>query len=103
MKLSQIPIKTQKFKLNGLYEGVEFEGNISIPLGVAEEMQSGETDGVVKGLCQIIKAWNITDDDDQLLPIDEQTMRLIPSDLIKAMTSVVMDEMGKVPNASNST
>lgn len=102
MKLSQIPIKTQKFKLNGLYQGIEFEGNVSIPISVAEAMQTGESEAVINGLLQIIKSWNISDEDDKPLPIDEKTLRLIPSDLIKTMTATVMAEMGKVPNVSDS-
>lgn len=96
MKLSKIPKKTMTFKLNDLYEGIEFEGNLGFPLSLAEEMASGDTETVVKGLCQIILSWNITDEDDNLLPIDEQTMRQIPGHLISTMTNAIIEAMGKV-------
>jgi hypothetical protein len=92
-KLSDVPEETQEIALTGLYDGIVIKGNVSIPLGIAEQMQTGEMPLVIAGLCEVVKGWNLTDDDGNILPVDEDTIRRIPGKLIKAMTEATVAAM----------
>ncbi len=101
MKLSKIPIRTKKFKLVGIYEGIEFEGNVGVSLGVLDGMDAGDVDKVIGGLKKIIVSWNLTDDDEKPLEVSVDILREISSDLIRSMVAVVMREIseaGQLPN-----
>ena len=101
MKLSKIPIRTKEFKLVGIYEGIEFVGNVGVPLGVLDGMDAGDVDKVIGGLKKIIVSWNLTDDDEKPLEVSVDILRDISSDLIRSMVAVVMREIseaGQLPN-----
>ena len=92
-KLSDVPEETAEIHLDGAYEGVIFDGNISIPLGVAEDMQTGEMPLVIAGLTEVIKAWNLTYDDGKPIPVNPETIRTIPARLLRAMAARTVEAM----------
>ena len=95
----RLPVRTKLVKLEGDYEGWELTMVTSLPLGVIEDLQSGTLEGLHKGLAKTIRApWNFVDEEGNPMPDPSQeTIGLLPLDLIDAVVSAYMKQLGTLP------
>lgn len=52
--------------------GLEMEVELRVPVGVLLGATSGNVSQAIKPFIQRVKSWNLTDDDDQPIPVSEE-------------------------------
>jgi len=97
----KLPIRTQVIELTDEYEGWNFTARTNPPIRAFGDVASGDFDRIVKGLAQIVRAWNFVDEagDNMLVPSIE-TIGDLPLDLVTAVANRYVEELSKLPPAS---
>lgn len=94
----KLPVKTAQFDLNGDYEGWNFTARVNPPIGVLRLIVSGEIDKIVSALSQTILDWNFVDERGRALgKPSEETIDLLPVDMLTQMAQMLADGIGNVP------
>lgn len=86
------------------YAGLEVTITTSFPMGILDELESGDPKRVWPALCDIIVDWNLCDmrTGKPLGPPDEQALKRAPADLIGAVLVRALETVkggGLDPNA----
>jgi len=93
----RMPIKLETFRLDGDYEGWEFTARVNPPVGVLDDLQSGEPEKVYAVLAFLIKNWNFVDEEGKSLgKPSAEAIRKLPIDLLFQIVDKVTDRMGKL-------
>lgn len=64
---------------------------------MAEKLDGSGTAANLQALTELISRWNITNDKGKLLPIDEEHLKSLPTQLLGKMTQAIVEDM--FPNA----
>lgn len=75
------------------YEAVELE--IASDLSVQEVLDLGDMVSTEEFLCHLIQEWNITDDNDNVLPVSTDSMKQFGQKLLSVMITKIFDEVDK--------
>lgn len=97
MMTRRMPVKLATFQLDGDYEGWEFTARVNPPVGILDELQSGESDRIYGALAFLIKDWNFVDEEGKPLgKPSAKTIRQLPIDLIFEIVDRVTSKMGEL-------
>ena len=93
----RMPIKLETFQLSGDYEGWEFTARVNPPVGILDELQSGDSERVYSVLSWLIKKWNFVDEDGKPLgDPSPETIRQLPLDLLFMILDKITDKIGEL-------
>jgi hypothetical protein len=96
----RMPIRKKQINLENDYVGWYFTGIVNAPLRAIEDLSSGETGRLAKGISAVITVpWNFVDADGNDLPEPSlEVIRDLPIDLIEAIAKAYVKEQGSLPN-----
>jgi hypothetical protein len=75
----RMPVRTTVITFTGDYEDFSATVRTNVPMGVMENLV--RADKVYQTLTQIVREWNLVDDDGEPLPVTEEGMKRVPIDL----------------------
>jgi len=71
---------------------------VNPPLGVLEDIQTGQTAKIYEGLCKLVESWNLEVKAGKKLPVTKESFRNdIPSDLVVAIIDKISQRIAS-PN-----
>jgi len=110
----KLPVKVERFDLNGDYAGWYFEGRVNPPWGqfidkivAVEKADQTNPEEVLDRLYDLIEMlatdWNYVDEKGKAIPFNRKGFRLVPLDLLHITIKKAREAIEKVPLAFNET
>ena len=92
------PRRIVRLELAGDFEGWWAEVDADLPLGVAQDLASGNIDRIVNALSRMVTAWNFVDKDGADLPVGVEGARGLGSALLAALMTAFQGA-AQLPNS----
>jgi len=111
-KKRALPVTTEKVKLDGAYEGWEFDMRTNIPFGSfcdsIAELESTPNNDILKVkeslyniLAMLLISWNFVDEKGEPIPCNKEGFNLVPFDLLNLTILTARSIVETVPKVKN--
>ena len=93
MKVPKGRVKQLVIPLYG--ETLNVQINMDVPLGVLEDIDSGDLSAIKKVLQELVVNWDLVDDDNNIVPLTDEGLRSLGMFFVGDVLTAIMEHVGQ--------
>ena len=93
MKVPRGKVKQLAIELDG--ETLNVQVNTDVPLGILEDIDSGDLSAVKTVLQKLVVSWDLVEEDNTVVPLTDEGLRTLPMFFVGDLLAAIMEHVGQ--------